>query len=111
MATVSVEFDVAAVFGAGVPNGITITNVTTAEVATINSVTGTGTTDVRYDVTWIVDPVFGDTFTWDYDGLGDYTNVNTDPMEAQNIALVNCENPPLPIAINGWTGLPNCAAP
>lgn len=75
-----------------VPNGMVITNITTAEIATINSSSGTGTTQVSYIVTWSVAPTEGDVFSITYDGLGDYVNDESVDLAAQTISINNVLN-------------------
>ena len=95
MSICTLQFDIATVFSATVPNGIRIVNITTTEEATINSVTGSGTEYAEYDVTWLVEPAEGELIDWDYDGLGDYRGTDDAPMVAQILGLTNCANPPV----------------
>ncbi len=80
-----------------IPNGVTFTNTTTAEVATIVSSAGSGTNTPRWDMTWVTAPITGDKVEFDYDGNGDLVDPNSldefdqpIPIKAQTITLVNC---------------------
>jgi len=91
MSIVTVEFSGVIVFTeVTIPNGVTITNNSTLEVATIDSVTGSGSILVEYDVTWVGIPQVGENIVWAYDGAGDYADNEATPMTVAALDLINC---------------------
>ena len=81
------------------PNGMAITNTTTADTATITSASGSGTGQVEYVVTWAsAIPAFGDVLQIEYEGEtlisvdlvinnGDFNGASITGWEPQNVTV------------------------
>lgn len=72
--------------------GITFVNTTTAETASlVVERTASPARTIQYDVTWAVDPFFGNVIDFNYDGLGNYEDSEAVPMAAATLSLVSCQ--------------------
>lgn len=72
-------------------------------------ISGLGTNQLEYTVTWAADPIAGDIITFSYTA-GDYLDSENEPMaDAGPLTLRNCLDPSSNVTVtNGWTGTANC---
>ena len=96
--TITVIFSDKVTFTEGLlPNGMTATNTTKNEAATIISAVGSGTDTVVYTVTWpsaILE--YGDDVVLKSDGTGDYQDTEATPLPLQTLRIHNPIAPPEP---------------